>query len=127
MQGVNSRLDIVNSNLNKIDSHIQGLQIPDLISQSSGDLSHIAQNASKNNSDLRAADANQQVINSVAGYGDVSIRSLDNTHSLPDDFSGLWNYTDSDGFTWNNTLLFAMPVTTLMIGALAYIIFGKQK
>lgn len=123
----NQKLDQVNSNLNKIDSHIQQLQIPDLTSQSSGDMSHIAQNESKNNSDLRAADANQQTINSVAGYGDVSLPSLDNVHSMPDDFSELWNYTDQDGLSWINPLLYAMPILTLTVGALAYIVFGRAR
>ena len=127
MQGVNSRLDKVNSTLNQIDSHIQGLQIPDLMSQSSGDMSHIAQNESRNNSDLLAADANQQVINSVAAYGDVSIPNLDNVHSLPDDFSELWNYTDQDGLSWVNPILYAMPILTLTVGGLAYIVFGRAR
>lgn len=127
LQGVNSRLDTVNSNLNKIDSHIQALQIPDLMSQSSGDMSHIAQNESRNNNDLRTADANQQVINSVAAYGDVSIPSLENVHSMPDDFSELWNYTDQDGLSWINPLLYAMPILTLTVGALAYIVFGRAR
>ena len=127
LQGVNSRLDKVNSTLNQIDSHIQGLQIPDLMSQSSGDMSHIAQNESRNNSDLRAADANQQVINSVAAYGDVSIPNLDNVHSMPDDFSELWNYTDQDGLSWVNPILYAMPILTLTVGALAYIVFGRAR
>ena len=126
LQGVNSRLDNVNSNLNKIDSHIQALQIPDLVSQSPSDSFHIADNTSRMAAEISDAMQDHQYIDSIARSAEMSLPNLDNQHALDSSFNDVWYYTDEDGLKWSNPLLFAMPIVTLTIGVLSYIIFGKK-
>ena len=125
-QGVHGDLQGVNSRLDKIDSHIQALQIPDLVSQSSRDSLHIADNTSRMAAEISDAMQDHQYIDSIARSAELSLPNLDNQHSLDSSFNDVWFYTDEDGLKWPNSLLFAMPIVTLTIGVLSYIIFGKK-
>ena len=125
-QGVHGDLQGVNSRLDKIDSHIQALQIPDLVSQSARDSSHIADNTSRMAAEVSNAMQDHQYIDSIARSAEMSLPNLDNQHALDSSFNDVWFYTDEDGLKWSNPLLFAMPIVTLTIGVLSYIIFGKK-
>lgn len=126
LDGNNTRLDQANSTLNRIDSHIQALQIPDLESQSSRDKSHIAENDSRFRNELSIANQDKQYLDSIYQMAENSMPNLDNVHSMPDYFDGLWQYEDEDGLKWNNPLLFAMPIISLTIGILSFIVFGRR-
>ena len=129
LAGVNSRLDQVNSNLNKIDSHLDriGADLSSLYYPGSGDTSKVNQYNSQFSHEWSIAHEDHQYLDSITRNADVSLPSLDNQYSMPDDFGQLWNYTDRDGFTWPNYLLIGMPVLTLTVGILSYIVFGKAK
>lgn len=122
----NQKLDTVNSNLNKINSSIENINIPDLVSQSGRDSSHIADNTSRMAGEISDAMQDHQYIDSIARSAEMSLPNLDNQHALDSSFNDLWYYTDDSGLKWSNPLLFAMPIVTLTIGVLSYIIFGKK-
>lgn len=116
---------------NKLDDIIDQLeQIIQNTAQSSpdsGDANDYHNDKSQNASEMQQGKNYQAQIDSVVNADGGSTPEFENEYTMANEFNSLWTYKDTSGNTQQNTFLIALPIITITIGGLAYVVFGRMK
>lgn len=116
--------------LNKMDTIIEKLdQIANNQSSSADSSDHNNYNSEKaENSRLNSAANNKQsFIDEVGNFESAEAPDFENEYTIPNEFKQLWTYKDEAGNSHDNAFLLALPVITIMIGGLGFVVFGRMK
>lgn len=74
-----------------------------------------------------AANNKQSFIDEVGNFESAEAPDFENEYTIPNEFKQLWTYQDENGNSHDNAFLLALPVITIMIGGLGFVVFGRMK